>query len=137
METQNETEYNGVQADLNGLEQELEKQRHDALKNSRFRVIEPGKTAKLTFTGVIYKRTAEGTDPKTNKPYKSDKLDFELTETVAEGKDMGKHKLFSVGARSSIVRDILQAIKDGMTTMLISRTGEGASTKYVRSDMEE
>jgi len=122
-------EYNGKEVAINDLEVELEAQKKESLKNSRFRQIDPGKTANLSFTGRTFKRTATGTDEK-GVPYKADKVDFELVETVTEGPWAGKHKFFSVGAKNKIVREIMQNFKADRLTMLISRTGEGKSTKY-------
>lgn len=124
-----EYEYDGYEVALTDLEKEIEQARKDALKNSRFRLIEAGKTAGLTFTGKAYRRTATGIDDN-NNAYTAEKIDFELTDTVAEGKDSGKHKFFSIGSKNKIAREIMANLKSGSYTMLISRQGEGKSTKY-------
>ena len=122
---------NGQEIGLQDLNTELEQQKKEAQKSSRFRQIESGKTASMTFTGKAYKRLSTGTDDK-GVAYKSDKIDFELVDLIpAEAtKDAGKNRLFSIGAKNKIVREILLNIQAGKRTMLISRKGEGKSTKY-------
>lgn len=127
--TQTEFAYDGQEVALNDLKAQMEQQRKEAMKGSRFRQIEDGKTAQLSFTGKLFKRTSTGTDEKGNA-YKADKIDLELNDKVAEGKDAGKNKLFSVGAKNRVVFEILGNIEKGRTTMLISRTGTGKGTKY-------
>lgn len=131
-----ESVYDGVEAKLDDIEAEIDRVRKEAQKNSRFRQIEDGKTAQLVFTSKVYKRVSKGTDDK-GIPYTADKLDLELEEKVAEGKDAGKNKLFSVGAKNSIVRDILAKIKAGQKTLLISRKGTGKATKYELTSLEQ
>lgn len=138
MQTTNQTEqkeYQGVEGDINALEQEMEAQHKEATKNSRFKQIEDKKTAQLTFTGKVFKRTSTGSDDK-GTPYTAKKLDWELTDIIPEGKEAGKHKLFSVGATNSINREILANIKAGRMTMLISRTGTGKATTYKVTTLE-
>ena len=128
-------EYDGIEGDINALEQEMEAQRKEAAKNSRFRQIDDKKTAQLTFTGKFFKRTTSGVDEK-NIPYTAKKLDWELADTIPEGKDAGKHRLFSVGATNSINKDILANIKAGKNTMFVSRDGTGKATKYKVTTLE-
>jgi len=121
--------YNGQEISFEELEQDYKKAQEDAKKSSRFRQITPGKTANLSFTGKIYKRTATGTDDK-GMAYVSAKIDFELTELATEGKDAGKNKIFSMGAKNKTVSEMIANLKAGRKTMMVSRTGEGKATKY-------
>lgn len=121
--------YNGQKTSYDELEQDYKRAQEEAKKSSRFRQITPGKTANLSFTGEIFKRTATGTDEK-GIAYKSEKIDFELTEQVTEGKDRGRNKLFSIGAKNKTVSEMIANLKAGHRAMMVSRTGEGKATKY-------
>ena len=136
MQTNEQTEYDGIECEMNALQQDLELQKKEAQKNSRFRQIESGKTARLKFTGRVFKRTSSGTDATTNTPYIAKKIDWELAETVQEGRDAGKNKLWSVGESNSINREILANLQKGIKEMLISREGTAKATKYKLSTLE-
>ena len=136
MQTNEQTEYDGIECEMNALQQDLELQKKEAQKNSRFRQIESGKTARLKFTGRVFKRTSSGTDATTNTPYIAKKIDWELAETVQEGRDAGKNKLWSVGESNSINREIIANLQKGIKEMLISREGTAKATKYKLSTLE-
>jgi len=121
--------YAGQEVSFDELDADYRRAQEEAKKSSRFRQITSGKTASLTFTGKIYKRTATGTDDK-GIAYTAAKIDFELAEMVTEGKDAGKNKIFSMGAKNKTVAEMIANIKAGRKTMMVSRTGEGKSTKY-------
>jgi hypothetical protein len=123
--------YNGTETNLDEIDKEYKKMQEDAEKESRFRQIHPGKTALLEFVmpPKVYKRTSTGTDDK-GVAYSSPKLDFELTDIVPSGKDAGKNKLFSMGAKNSAARQIIAHLKAGHNRMFVSRKGEGKNTKY-------
>jgi hypothetical protein len=134
-QTNEQKEYDGVEYDINKMQQDLDAQRREAQKNSRFRQIEDGKTARLKFTGRAFKRTTSGVDAKGN-PYTANKIDWELNEIVQEGPATGKSKLWSVGEANGINRDILANIQKGSYEMLISRTGVGKATTYKLTTFE-
>lgn len=121
--------YSGMETDVAGLEAEFEAGRREAMKLSRFRQIEDGKTAQLSFTGKAFKRATQGTDD-AGVAYRAEKIDWELADMVTEGDNAGTHKLFSVGARNRVNREILSNVKAGHLIMLVSRKGSGKSTKY-------
>ena len=122
-ETQNEI---GIQKSLDQLQSEMDEQKREAQKNSRFRQIDSGKTAILHFTGKVYVRTSQYEGMATVK------LDFELEETTPDG----QHKVFSVGSKSAAAREIVRLLKLNRTTMSIGRIGEGKSTRYSVSEVE-
>ncbi len=115
--------YAGREVSLDEVEAEQVAAQREMSKNSRWRTIETGKVAQLSFTGKVYKREAEYDNGK------SMKLDFELTDVTPEG----KNKLFSVGSTSKVASAIRKNLKQGHTTMFLSRDGEGKQTKYTVS----
>jgi hypothetical protein len=126
METNNKME-KGVQKSLEELSKELEEQKKLAAQNSRFRVIQPGKTAILYFTGRVFERTAQINDSEVVK------LDFELAEKTPEG----INKIFSVSNKSATARALVSLLKVAKLTISISREGEGLATRYHVSEVEQ
>lgn len=116
----------GKQRSLEELQKELDDQKKEAQKNSRFRTIEPGKTAVLHFTGKVFERDAQINGSPTRK------LDFELEEKTPGGES----RVFSVGAGSGTARQIVTHLKNEKKVLLISRKGEGTSTRYEVSEVE-
>ena len=127
MEEQTQEMERGKQKSLDELQQELEDAKKEAQKNSRFRVIMPGKTAILNFTGRVFERTAQINDSEVTK------LDFELAEKTPDGIP----KVFSVGSKSATARALVVLLKAGKLTISITRTGEGLSTRYHVSEVEQ
>ena len=117
----------GKQKSLDELQQELEDAKKEAQKNSRFRVIMPGKTAILNFTGRVFERTAQINDSEVTK------LDFELAEKTPDGIP----KVFSVGSKSATARALVVLLKAGKLMVSITRLGEGLSTRYHVSEVEQ
>ena len=117
----------GKQRGLDELQQELDEAKKEAQKNSRFRVIMPGKTAILNFTGKVYERTARINDAEAIK------LDFELQEKTSDG----INKVFSVSNKSATARALVTLLKSGKLTLSISREGEGLATRYRVSEVEQ
>lgn len=117
----------GKQRGLDELQEELEEQRKAIAQNSRFRTIQPGKTAILAFTGRVFERSAQINDSEVTK------LDFELAEKTPDGIP----KVFSVGSKSATARALVVLLKAGKLTISITRTGEGLSTRYHVSEVEQ
>jgi hypothetical protein len=127
MEEQTQEMERGKQKSLDELQQELEDAKKEAKKNSRFRVIMPGKTAILNFTGRVFERTAQINDSEVTK------LDFELAEKTPDGIP----KVFSVGSKSATARALVVLLKAGKLMVSISREGEGLATRYRVSEVEQ
>lgn len=127
MEEQTQEMERGKQRGLDELQQELDEAKKEAQKNSRFRVIMPGKTAILNFTGKVYERTARINDAEAIK------LDFELQEKTSDG----INKVFSVSNKSATARALVTLLKSGKLTLSISREGEGLATRYRVSEVEQ
>jgi hypothetical protein len=127
MEEQTQEMERGKQKSLDELQQELDEAKKEAQKNSRFRVIMPGKTAILNFTGKVYERTARINDAEAIK------LDFELQEKTSDG----INKVFSVSNKSATARALVTLLKSGKLTLSISREGEGLATRYRVSEVEQ
>lgn len=127
-----ETTYNGIEADLNEIEKEQEEERKRKMADSRWRIVEPNKTASMQWTGKILKRAAsyEGS--------LSPKLGAECLEVNSKG----EHKVFEVGANSSAARDMVRIIKKAKADntlpvrVFVKRTGEKSSTRYEISEAE-
>ena len=117
----------GKQKSLDELQKELDEQKKAAMQNSRFRVIQPGKTAILNFTGKVYERQAQIADAEVVK------LDFELQEKTTDGVP----KVFSIGNKSATARSLVTLLKAGKLTISITREGEGLSTRYHVSEVEQ
>lgn len=118
---------NEKQRSLEDLAAELDQQQKEAAQNSKFRQIQDGKTAILTFTGRVFQREAQIN----NSPVV--KLDFELTEKTPNG----INKVFSVSAKSVTARSLVHLLKAGKKVLSISRQGEGTSTRYTVSEVEQ
>ena len=118
---------NEKQRSLEDLAAELDQQQKEAAQNSKFRQIQDGKTAILTFTGRVFQREAQIN----NSPVT--KLDFELTEKTPNG----INKVFSVSAKSVTARSLVHLLKAGKRMMSINRKGEGTSTRYTVSEVEQ
>ncbi|MEM4066540.1 MAG: hypothetical protein QXV17_06750 [Candidatus Micrarchaeaceae archaeon] len=116
----------GQQKSLDEIEKEIEAQRQEALANSRFRIIEPGKQAILHFTGKIYERMAQIGGAATKK------LDFELEEKTPGG----VNKVFSVGSKSATARILVAKLRAGKLVLSISRRGSGTDTRYEVFEIE-
>lgn len=117
----------GKQRGLDELQEELEEQRKAIAQNSRFRTIQPGKTAILAFTGRVFERTAQINDAEVTK------LDFELTDRAPDG----QNKVFSVGNKSATAAKLVSLLKAGKRTISITREGEGLATRYRVSEVEQ
>ena len=127
MEEQTQEIERGKQRGLDELQQELDEAKKEAQKNSRFRVIQPGKTAILNFSGRVFERTAQINDSEVTK------LDFELAEKTPDGIP----KVFSVGSKSATARALVVLLKAGKLMVSISREGEGLATRYHVSEVEQ
>ena len=118
---------NEKQRSLEDLQAELDQQQREAAQNSRFRQIQPGKTAILAFTGKVFERQAQINDSPVTK------LDFELTEKTPGG----INKVFSVSAKSATARALVHLLRASKLTISISRKGEGLATRYHVSEVEQ
>lgn len=127
MEEQTQEIERGKQRGLDELQHELDEAKKEAQKNSRFRVIMPGKTAILNFTGRVFERSAQINDSEVTK------LDFELAEKTPDGIP----KVFSVGSKSATARALVVLLKAGKLMVSISREGEGLATRYRVSEVEQ
>lgn len=123
MENENQI---GKQRSLDELQNELDEQKKEAQKNSRFRSIDPGKTALLHFTGRVFEREAQINGSATKK------LDFELEDKTPDG----FNKVFSVGSKSATSRQIVTLLRNNKKILSISRKGEGQATRYEVSEVE-
>lgn len=117
----------GKQRGLDELQKELEEQRKAIAQNSRFRTIQPGKTAILTFTGRVFERTAQINDSEVVK------LDFELSDMTPDG----QNKVFSVGNKSATAAKLVSLLKAGKKIVSITREGEGLATRYRVNEVEQ
>ena len=128
-ETETKTGYSGVETTLAELASQQEAMRKEAQALSVWKSIDDGKTARLSFTGRVFKREAQfegGT---------SLKLGFELSEKTPDG----VNKIFEVGNKSSLAREIIQrlrAAKQYPVELLIKRKGVGRDTRYEVIDLE-
>lgn len=127
-----DNDYNGIEADLNQIEKEQEEERKRKMADSRWRIVEPNKTASMQWTGKILKRDAsyEGSPVP--------KLGAECLEVNSKG----EHKVFEVGANSSAAREMVRIIKKAKADntlpvrVFVKRTGEKSSTRYEISEAE-
>ena len=117
----------GKQRGLDELQKELEEQRKAIAQNSRFRTIQPGKTAILAFTGRVFERTAQINDSEVVK------LDFELSDMTPDG----QNKVFSVGNKSATAAKLVSLLKAGKKIVSITREGEGLATRYRVNEVEQ
>ncbi len=129
METENENiegMEKGVQKSLEELSTELREIRHEAQKSSRFKIIEPGKSALMTFTGNIYERQAIINGATVVK------LDFEITEATPNG----EHRIFSVSKTPRIAAILVDFIKAKKLGISITRQGSGIGTRYFATEVQ-
>ena len=121
-----ENEDIGVQISPAQMQKQLDEQKKEQQQNSRFRQIDPGKTALLKFTGNAFERevTYEGKIIK--------KFDFELEDKTPSG----VNKVFSVGSKSAAARELVKLLLAGKRLLSVGRTGEKESTRYTISEVE-
>ena len=104
----------GEQVDLNDLKNEIDERRQSS---SRFVKIEDGEIAELTFTGTVYRGV---------NSFGNAVMNFELTDSNSSG----EHKIWSVGASNSVVRDVIAEIMENHSVLKIMRSGLGMETRY-------
>ncbi len=111
---ENETDFLGTPLDLMAEKERIEKERQAV---SRFVKLQDGELVTLHFTSKVYRGT---------NSYGNDAIYFELEEL----NDKGEHKLFSVGAKNSVVSKIISQLLEGNKAITIMRAGTGTNTQY-------
>lgn len=104
----------GEPLDLNKERERLEAERQAV---ARFYKLQDGEMATLKFTGKVYRA---------ENAFGNETVYFELTDE----NERGQHKLFSTGAKSSIVPKLFDLILGGQLEVTLMRAGSGTQTQY-------